>query len=326
MLDTLLHNLTLPVMPPAEALITCALGAVAISFILAGSFGTFFAVAAEFLFIRTKRTFYARTARQAAQMTLTAGVVATIVSGGAAAWTAKGEPALLAAPYTVPLVLTGVLILTSLVLLALSIRIQSGKSRTNGTHVFLSLAAGACAALSFFCGTGVVRRLLHSPPEWDVTLPLSEQVTLFFSIPPESFFWPLLLESLPLGAAFAAAFACLWLLLMRDRQDYGRDYYAFALPYCAKGAYSFTLLAVLAGAFVFYESRELMLPELSHDPSLPLDIASAALPLLGCAFWLFISRSAHPMRHKISVVLACLFLLLGFTGQLLMLNKVIPSP
>lgn len=326
MLDTFLQNLTLPALPPAEALIACALAAVAVSFILAGGFGAFFAIASEFLSIRAKRAFYARTARQVAQMTLAAGVVAAIFSGGGAAWLVKGEPALLADPYRLPLALTGGSILIALGLLALYIRIRPDKGYAGKDHVVVGLAAGVWAAFSLFCCTGVVRRLLHSPPEFDLTLPWAAQLTLFFSIPADSFFWPLLIESVPLGFAFAAAFACVWLLLMRERQDYGRDYYTFALPYCAKWACSCTLLAVLAGAFVFHESQGLMLPELSHEPSLFLDILSAALPLLACLLWLFVARSPHPMRHKISVVLACLFLLTGFAGQVLMLNKVIPSP
>ncbi|SBV91027.1 membrane hypothetical protein [uncultured delta proteobacterium] len=326
MLDTFLQNLTLPALPPAEALIACALTAVAASFVLAGSFGAFFAIASEFLSIRAKRAFYARAARQIAQMTLAAGVLAAMFCGGAAAWFAKGERALLAPPYILPLALTGVAILVALGLLALYIRIRPDKGYAGKDHLIVGLAAGVWAAFSLFCCTGVARRLLHSPPEFDLTLPWAAQLTLFFSIPADSFFWPLLLESVPLGFAFAAAFACVWLLLMRERQDYGRDYYTFALPYCAKWAFGFTLPAVLAGAFVFYESRELMLPELSQEPSLLLDGLSAALPLLACLLWLFVARSAHPMRRKISVVLALLFLLIGFAGQVLMLNKIIPSP
>ncbi|MCC8193985.1 MAG: hypothetical protein LIP28_05000 [Deltaproteobacteria bacterium] len=326
MVDAFTDLLTLPAPPPAEALVICGVTAVVVSLIVAGCFGPFIAIASEFLAMRTKRAFYARTARQIAQMSLTAGIAAAVFTGCAIAWFAADEPALLAEPYLPPLALAGGSIGIALLLLAVYVKTRPEKGPAGKDHLTLGLAAGAWAAFSLFCCTGLARRLLHSPPEFDLSLPWTAQLTLFLAIPADSFFRPLLIESVPLGFAFAAAFACLWLLLMREKQDYGRDYYAFALPYCAKWAAVFTLLAVCAGGYVFHEARGLMLPELSREPSLLLDLSSAVLPILACLIWLLVARSAHPMRNKISIVLACLFLLTGFAGQVLMLNKIIPSP
>lgn len=319
-------DMTLPALPPTEVLVACSLAAAMAALILAACFGPFLALAGEILSIRTKRGFYARAARQIAQMSLTLGILAAALAGGAMAWFTTQVPALLAPPYGIPLALTGGSIVAFLLMLAVFIKLRPTKGLAGKDHLAAGLAAGSFALFSLFCTTGVVRRLLHSPPEFDVTLPWATQLTLFFAIPSDSFFWPLLIESVPLGFALAASFATLWLVVIRDRQDYGRDYYAFAMPYCARWALGATPVAVLAGAFVFLESREIMLPELSHLPSPLLDAASAALPLLACILWIFVIRSAHPMRHKISVTLAFLFLMAGFAGQVLMLNKVIPSP
>lgn len=319
-------TVTLPVLPPTEVLIACGIAALIAAVTLVSALGPFLAVTSEYITIKTKRAFFARAARQIAQMSLTVGILATVFSGGGMAWLISSEPLLLQPPYLIPLTVTGGCILITLALLAVYARQRPGKPPAGTGHAAMGFAAGSFAVFSLFCCIGIVRRLLHTPPDFDLTLPPFVQLRLFFEIPSDSFFWPLLLESVPLGFALAAASACVWLLLMRERQDYGRDYYAFALPYCAKWALGCTFPAVLAGVFVFMESQKLMLPELSHEPSLLLDILSAALPLLACIFWIFVIRSAHPMRHKISVVLAWLLLLAGFAGQVLMLNKVIPSP
>jgi|GEM_PF-488225 len=326
MLETVLANLAATRLPPTETLVACAAAALIASLILSSVFGVFMATASEFATLQTRRAFYARAARQTAQTALCTGTLAALLGAGFMAWFAMNEPALLAPPYVIPLALTGGSIVIALALLAVYAHQRTGKPFAGKGHASIGLASAVLSAFALFCCTGIVRRLLHTPPEFDATLPPAIQLQLFFEIPFDSFFWPLLLESVPLGFALAAAFTCIWLLLMRKKQDYGRDYYNFALPYCARWAFGATLLAVLAGAFVFYESRKLMLPELSRDPSLLLDILSAALPLLACLLWIFTMRSPHPMRHKISVALALLFLLTGFAGQVLMLNKVIPSP
>ena len=328
----LLNNVTMPTLPPAEALLACAVTAVLVSFVIVGSFGPFFAIASEAISIRTKRGFFARAASQITQMTLTIGIIAAFSIGGLVAWAIMKDPAilndtnLLAAPFLLPLAVSGGALLAAILLLAVYLAVRPQKGLAGPGHLIVGILASLCAAFSFFCCIGVVRRLLHSPPDGDMTLPWMPQLLQFFSIPADSFFWPLLIQSIPLGLAFAAAFACIWLLLMRGKQDYGRDYYTFALPYCARWAAGFTLLAVCAGVYVFHESRAIMLPELSNEPSLLLDGLTAGLPLLAGLIWLLIARSAHPMRHKISVTLACIFLLTGFMGQVLMLNNIIPSP
>lgn len=326
MLETFLGNFAIHALPPAETLVACAAAALIASMILSSAFSPFMVIINEFVALQTKRTFYARAARQTAQSALCTGTVAALVGAGFMAWFAMNEPALLAPPYVAPLTLTAGSIITALALLAVYTLQRPGKPSAGKGRIIIGLASAAWSAFALFCCTGIVRRLLHTPPEFEITLPTAIQLQLFFEIPFDSFFWFLLLESIPLGFALGGAFTCVWLLLVREKQDYGRDYYNFALPYCARWAFGFTLLAVLAGAFVFFESRKLMLPELSHDPSLLLDILSAAFPLLACLLWIFIMRSPRPMRHKVSAVLALLFLLTGFAGQMLMLNKVIPSP
>ena len=322
----MLENFTLPQLPPTDILTACAFAALAASLLLAAALSPILAATSEIISIRAKRGFYARAACQTAQMSLFLSISTTILVGTGGALLIRTEPAFLAPPFIFPLILTGSAIALTLILLIVYVCLWPTKGLPGAGHMTIGLATVSFALLSLFCGTGLIRRLLHSPPNFDPALPPIEQLMSFFTIPADSFFWPLLAESVPLGLALAASFACVWLCIMRERQDYGRDYYTFALPYCAKWALIFTVLAILTGSFVFLESQKIMLPELSREPSLLLDIASAVLPLLSCLLWLLVVISKHPMRHKISVFLAWLFLLAGFAGQMLMLNKIIPSP
>lgn len=320
------ENLTLPTLPPMEVLAPCAAVAAALAVILAACFGPFLAMASERLSVTRKRAFYAKAAQQIGQMNVPLAVAALALFAGGAAYAAVLEPALLREPYFPPLAVTGGMAAASAAFTILYAALRPKKGGSGPLHMVTGFTAGCCGAASLFLATGLVRRLVHTPQEIDPALPLHVRLPDFFSIPLDSLFWPLLAEAVPLGFAFAAAFASVWLVLMRERQDFGRDYYAFALPYCARWAMTATLAATALGAFAFFRGREIMLPELSHLPSLLLDALSVLLPLLACFLWALICNSPNPMRHKISTVLALLLLMAGFAGQILMLNKIIPSP
>lgn len=326
MVTDMLATVTLPTLPPTEILAACGIGAVTLAVILAACFGPFLAVTSELLSALKRRGFYAKAGQQTAQMNVLFGAMALALFAAGAVYAIRLEPALLDIPYFLPLCITGGCAAASFLFCILYATLRPAKGNSGPVHILTGLLAGCLAAASLYLATGLVRRVVHTPQVTDNTLSLHIQLLDFFSIPLDSLFWPLLAEAVPLGFAFAAAFATLWLLIMRERQDFGRDYYAFALSYCAKWAMLATLLAIALGAFAFFRGREIMLPELSHLPSLLLDALSVILPLFSCLFWLFISRSDYPMRRKVSVVLALLFLMGGFAGQILMFNKIIPSP
>lgn len=319
-------SIVLPTLPPTEVLVYCAVIAAAVAVITAACYGPFLAVISERLAVARKRGFYTKLSQQIAGMNLFLAVAALASLGAGTAFTAMKEPALLAFPYLLPLYVTGAAAALSVILVALYAVLLPKKGGSGPGHICLGLLAGLVSVGTLFLSTGMVRRLAHTIPETDPALPWPGQLLDFFHIPPESFIWFLLGESVPLGLAFAAAFACLWLLLMRNREDFGRDYYAFALKACAKWALIATLTAIPVGALAFFQGRTIMLPELSHLPSLLLDALSVILPLFACLLWLLIIRSEHPMRRKISAALAALFLYAGFAAQILMFNKIIPSP
>ena len=117
-----------------------------------------------------------------------------------------------------------------------------------------------------------------------------------------------ILQDMPplLGLATAAALCQIWLVLRRNRADYGRDYYAFAMRACARLALAFTAAHMLCMALAFWLWGELV------QANFLLFFSLLFLPLLlACLLWGIVSISAAPMRYKPAVVLACILLFLG---------------
>ncbi len=126
---------------------------------------------------------------------------------------------------------------------------------------------------------------------------------LYQALPPcDSLLWPLGLQWVFLAVSLSAVLGLVYLLMRRNRDDFGRDYYKYALPVCARWAlYPFAATLLLCG-WVYV----LITPALAFTTSLSLmaSTALAALSLLLAALcWLGIMRSANPLRLK-GVILA----------------------
>lgn len=317
---------SLPALPPLEVIafsLGISLGLLAF---LAACGGPFLAVTSEWLSAAKGRGFYRKVARQLSLMSLTLGSLIFALFIAALIFLLRQQPELMAPPYVYPLfVVVGLVALGELFLIAYVFSWNPQK-KAGVFHAWLGLKAGGCAAVALFLGTGLLRRIVHTPPEAMEGAPLLDQLISFFSIPLHSLFWPLLVESIALGCAAAGALGAVWLLMLRSRQDYGRDYYNFALPYCAKWATAGTIASVPPAIFAYFQAMRVMLPELSHDPSLPLLITACVLPLLASGLWIALSKSPTPLRHKISVVAAAICLVIALGIQIYTLNKMLPSP
>ena len=119
-------------------------------------------------------------------------------------------------------------------------------------------------------------------------------------------FLSLLSVLVPLGCAAGGGIALIWLVLRRKRDDYGRDYYAFAARWCGKwaaagGWLSLALLACVAlilSEGTFFSALDLNLGAHARG------MAGAGLLAVAAALWTGIGLSAAPMRHKPGMVLA----------------------
>lgn len=119
--------------------------------------------------------------------------------------------------------------------------------------------------------------------------------------------------------AMPAAFGCVWLLLRRKKDDFGRDHYNTVLPWCAawaRNAWGIVWLLLLAAS-----SLEIY-PLLRGGTLETTDAVTAGIRvllwLIPVLLWFMAARSATPLRHKagltVSLVVSCLFMLPFFMG------------
>ena len=148
-------------------------------------------------------------------------------------------------------------------------------------------------------------------------LAMDLNVPLVQAIPPlDSILWPMGLQWAFLSLSLAGVLGLVYLLLRRNRDDFGRDYYKYALPVCARWAlFPFIVILPLCGWLYV-----LIAPQVDITASLPLmaSLALRAFSLLFAALlWLIIMRSPNPLRLK-GVILTSAFLtwtfLLGTLG------------
>ena len=126
-----------------------------------------------------------------------------------------------------------------------------------------------------------------------------------------SLLWPLGAQWAFLSVSLSAVLGLGYLLLRRNRDDFGRDYYKYILPICAKWAL-FPILALIATCAWAYM---LIAPKIVFGESLPLmtSLGIRGLSLLCAAMiWIIVIRSKTPLRLKgailSSIILTLLFL------------------
>lgn len=127
-------------------------------------------------------------------------------------------------------------------------------------------------------------------------------------------FTPLFLQPVLEGFALAGALGLIWMVIRRNRDDWGRDYYNFAAKYCAGWALVTTLLATATEGYVYWT----IMPTVAntpHEALLPfLAGGGAVCALIACLFWSFIMRSKTPMRNKFSMIMGLMLIWLALAG------------
>jgi len=116
-------------------------------------------------------------------------------------------------------------------------------------------------------------------------------------IPPSgSALWPMFCLWLPLSLCLAAGLGLCYLVLRRDKDDWGRDYYRFAVPFLGKWHAACGLISLTFLVWLFLSLKSifnLYLPQIFYA-----GMASAACLALAMALSLFVSTSENPMRLK----------------------------
>lgn len=185
-------------------------------------------------------------------------------------------------------------------------------------HAVLGLLAGASGLAGVHAVAALTRASLgpvHAEPHGGL------HVDTLLSPAIASAHWPLLAHMVFVAFAAAAAISIIWLFLRRNKDDWGRDYYVFAMRQASRRA----SLALLAAICV----QGWLVSTLQHIPSAILmrnDIGlpwAAGLVLGAAATWLFfrLSRSEHPMRGKAAAAAAIVCLWLMVAGEIFSLLR-----
>ncbi|WP_320005795.1 hypothetical protein [Maridesulfovibrio sp.] len=115
-----------------------------------------------------------------------------------------------------------------------------------------------------------------------------------------------------MSMAFAASASGLYLVLRRNKDDFGRDYYKFSLPVVSRWALLPTLAQSAASAGVIYYICGLNITPLYSNIPVAISFGvSLLLTLICCAIWIVAMRSETPMRHKIGLGLTPLLAVLA---------------
>ncbi len=268
-----------------------------------------------------KKAFLDKYAKQLTSLSLW-GLLIAVIAGGSALFVASNKlpdlkqwllsnntPAL---PFGASLGLT----LFSLALYKANWRnLRQGK----GPHLYLgafvvlgslaSLHTGMATANSF-AARFLVTKSIDIPLPW------------LYAPTNNSLFWPLTIAALMLCLAYGGGVGAAYLVHRRTRDDFGRDYYNYALP---KGAlWGLIPMAGFLGAVGWLCSQ---LPKetiklLTTHPLVCYAGSALGLALLAALCWLPVALSKQPLRLK-GLILTAALLLLGLHTLLLTLLVVL---
>ncbi|MUM78802.1 hypothetical protein GKC30_14285 [Pseudodesulfovibrio sp. F-1] len=181
--------------------------------------------------------------------------------------------------------------------------------QSKGVHLLLGIGA-ALAAAAAVAVTVPAKLMAGLPPE-------AAQA----GFGPGSMVWPMATMHVILCIVAAAGLSCVYLVLRRNRDDFGRDYYRFSLNLASRWAIT-TMLVFLACQGWLLAVLPDPLRTMTIDTPLGMVWAiGSALGLVCCAIWLVTARSQTPLRFKgLLLVAAGLLWLMHAANATLFMN------
>jgi hypothetical protein len=268
-------------------------------------------LSAPLLFKPEKRVkvFRDKFGQQTATFCLLTGLCALAFLGGGAALVNMNFPAAasfwLAAP--VPLFPLGAAIALAGALAAAYRASWQALKDNRSLHASIGLAASLCAFAAAYLFLVFFRHfaVVASSPGLDPSLMIP---------PPGSAAWIMLPGLLALCPALAGALAPLYLIHRRDKDDFGRDYYNYALKLAAKWALASTAVALLAQAALTAS----LWPAVRDLPVRSVFFwgqgAAFACFAMACALWGILIRHQNPLSLKPHAVCAAIMSLAALGG------------
>ncbi len=182
-------------------------------------------------------------------------------------------------------------ILAAAGLMQLSYRLAWGMKKT--AHMALGIASATC---SIAAGIMITASLRGFTPLLSLSEAASSLPALL--LPGNAAYYAFQGLYLTLALAYAGCAGLLFLLLRRNRDNFGRDYYAFSMRMAARVAGIAGMTALILEATGLMALEPAMRTLVTTSESGLLWIASAVLLLVCSGLWLAVARSGAPLRLK----------------------------
>ncbi|QJT08476.1 hypothetical protein [Oceanidesulfovibrio marinus] len=299
--------------------------------LLAALGGPFIALVSEIAGRAQKKVFHDKFGKQMATMSVVFSLCALPFCLGGWAVLAFRHPAYVLEGVLSPLLgQASIFVLGVLaVALLLMLQYQTTWARLKDIKVF-HITLGVLAVIVSIAGVYMLlalkRVMIQYPEAFAVDPSLQSFVSVARSIPLASTFWPFFAAVVLAAPAAAGGLGLLWLLMRRNKEDYGRDYYAYAFKRSAKFALAFGVLAACAVAWhaVWLAPRISELGLASIDLMKPewMGLAVSILAMFtACILWGVIAASKTPLRQKPTAWLAAMLFFVSVLGEGLVLSR-----
>ena len=313
-----------PIFPDATIWALALPGGFLLTVLLAAAGLPFMALAGQTLATVKRRTFYNKCGRQLAMLAAILAPLSLALAGLTMFRAVQMDPALLVGPIRLPLfALLAILTSTSIFAVLYFFTWKRLASLPLVQQLF-GLIAGMGMIKAIFFTLAIGRAMLVPGHPLPATgSPFAIMMALAFPTG-HTLLWASFL--LALCAVFAAAgcYAMAWLVLRRQQDDFGRDYYTFTMPWCARWAFGGSIVAIAPGAYLIWCVIKAVNPTFVL---LPLSLPAMLPPLLPMALALLcpvftaicaarVSHSVAPMRHKLAIAFARILLVLASAGEL----------
>lgn len=261
-----------------------------------------------------KKIFYDKLAQQITAMALILYFLFIICLGGAAAYFCRKLPWLkewLINPSSPVMMFYITLAVALLGLIPYKMTWKKLK-KSKPLHMCLGFIGMLGGVASIHVATVVMKQFFALLPE--SATPAVPQVpfyTYFMAVPGKAEMFLVGLY-LIMALSFAATAGGFYLVLRRNKDDFGRDYYKFSLPVVSKWALAPTCGMLTAVTGVVYYMINPGFEILYKDLTIAMTFGSALfLIFVCCAVWVVAWKSETPMRHKIGLGFAPFLLIIA---------------
>ncbi|WP_027179976.1 hypothetical protein [Maridesulfovibrio bastinii] len=262
----------------------------------------------------SKKIFYDKLAQQIASMSLILFAVFIIATGGTLAYVAhtwKWTLDWLKNPESPMMIVYASLIISAVFLIAYKYSWKKLKKQ-KAFHILLGIIAVLGGVSFIHSGTMTMRLvfgLVGSNPEPTVPdIPVLDHLLVV----PGPTVMALGALYVIMAFTFAGSAGGLYLVLRRNKDNFGRDYYKFALPVISRwGLFPMIVQLISIGWLLSYFVTP-SLDTLMQNTGMLVTIGGAAvLNIICCAIWAVAWKSATPMRHKIGLAAAPILVILA---------------